>query len=142
MTCLKKGQIGNKGLSRVKGNYGRPVYKEIGLNFNETLCCPFTTRYRGRSALRNVVVKPSSYDCFLHHDFDSESSLQRNVTSSVGCRSESKERRTEALVPQTASVMRLRRENDPLAHCASSSLVTSLATSRLGRISEAIRKGN
>ena len=99
MTCLGKNQIGNKGLSSVMGNYERPVYKEIGFSFNETLCCPFTTRYRGRSALRNFVAKPSSYDCFLHHDFDSESSLQRNVTSSVGRRSESKERRTEALVP-------------------------------------------
>src|SRR5690242_7948566 len=93
MTCLKRDQIGNKRLSRVIANYERPGYKKIRLNFHETLCCPFTLRCRHRSALRNVLGKRSSYDVFLHHDFNSGSSLQRNVTSSVGCRSESKERR-------------------------------------------------
>jgi len=92
MTCLKKDQIGNKGLSRVIGNYERPVYKKIGLDFNETLCCPFPPRYRDRSALHSVLVRPSLYDFFLHRDFDSGSSLQTNVTRPVGCRTESKER--------------------------------------------------
>lgn len=92
MTCLTKDQIGNKELSRVMVNYERPVYKETGDNFNETLRCPFTPRYRDRSVLHNVLVKRSSYDVFLHHNFDSGSSLQRNVTSSVRSRSESKER--------------------------------------------------
>lgn len=142
MTRLKKDQIGIKKLSSVTGKYERPVYKKIRLNFNETISSPLAPRCRHRSALRHVLVKRSSCGCFLHHDFDSESSLQRNVTNSVGRRSESKERRTEARFPQTASVTRLRREDDPLAHCPSSSLVTSLATSRLRRISEAIRKGN
>ena len=92
MRCLKKDQIGNKGLSRVIANYERPVCKEIGRNFNRTLRCSFPADHRGRSALHNLLVKRSSYDVFLHHDFGSQSSLQRNVTSSVGCRSESKER--------------------------------------------------
>ena len=99
MTRLKKDQIGIKRLSSVTDNYERPVCKKIRLNFNETISSPLAPRCRHRSALRHVLVKRSSCDCFLHHDFDSESSLQRNVTSSVGRRSESKERRTEALVP-------------------------------------------
>ena len=119
MTRLKKDQIGNKGLSRAIANYERPVYKEISTNFNGTLCCPFTPRYRDRSVLRSVLVRRSSYDVFIHRDFDNRSSLQRNVTTSVGGRSESKDSVPKLLVPQTASVMRLRREDDPLAHCPS-----------------------
>ena len=92
MTRLKKDQIGNEGFSKVMGNYERAAYKEIGANFNETFCCSFPPRYRDRSALHSLLVKPSSYDFLLHHDSDSRSSLQGNVTSSVGCRSESKER--------------------------------------------------
>ena len=90
MTCLKKDQIG-KGLSRVTANYERPVYKEIDISFTGTLSCPFTPRCRDRSALRNVLVRRFSYDVFLCHDVDRDSSLQRNVTSSVRCRSESKD---------------------------------------------------
>ena len=40
MARLKSDQIGNKGLSRVIGNYERPVHNEIGLDSIETLCGP------------------------------------------------------------------------------------------------------
>jgi len=92
MTCLKKDQVQNKGLSRVIGNYERPVYKGIGFNFNETLCGPVRSGYRARSALHSLLVKRYPCNFLLHHDFDGESSLKGNVTSAVGCRSESKER--------------------------------------------------
>ena len=92
MTCLKKDQIGNQGLSRVIGNYERPVYKEVRLKFNESLCSSFTPRHRDRSALHNVLVKRSSDNVFLHRDLDSGSSLQRDVMRSLECRSKSRER--------------------------------------------------
>jgi hypothetical protein len=118
MTCLKNNQIGNEGLSRVIANYERPVYKKIGTNFNGTLSCPFAPRYRDGGALHSVLVRRSSYDVSLHRDFDIGSSLQRNVTSSVGGGSESKDG-VPKLRFQTASVMRLRREDDSLAQCPS-----------------------
>ena len=92
MTCLKKDQVQNKGLSRAIGNYERPVYQGIGFSFNETLCGPVRSGYRVRSALHSLLVKRYPCNFLLHHDFDGESSLKRNVEGAVGYRPESKER--------------------------------------------------
>ena len=138
MTCLKKDQIG-KGLSRVIANYERPVYKEIGINFNGTLCCPFTPRYRDRSALHNVLVRRFSYDVFLYHDLDRGSSLQRNVTNSVSADlSRRTAYRSSGSADRITNAPETRRR--PIGSWPFP--LTSLAASRLGRISDAIRNGN
>jgi hypothetical protein len=78
----KKDQSGTKELRRVDGNQERQFDLKIDLNSDEILCSTFTARYRGCGAVRNVVVKPSSYDCCLRYDSRSRSSIKRNVMRS------------------------------------------------------------
>lgn len=75
----KKDQSGTKELRKVDGNQEQQFDLKIGLNSDEILCSTPTARYRGRGAVRNVVVKPSSYDCCLRYDSHSRSSIKRNV---------------------------------------------------------------
>ena len=76
----KKDQSGTKELRKVDGNQERQWYPKIGLNSDEILCGTFAARYHGCGAVRNVVVKPSSYDCCLRYDSHSRSAIKRNVT--------------------------------------------------------------
>jgi len=79
MRPFKKDEAGTEAFRRVDGNYERQFYPRIGLNYDEILCRAFAARYRGRSALRNVVVEPSSYDFCFHYDSHSRSSSKSNV---------------------------------------------------------------
>jgi len=85
MRPSNKVQVGTKELRRVDGNHERRLYSKIGLNFDEILCRAFAARYPGRSALRNVVVKPYSYDFCRHYDSHGRSSGKSNVMR-VRCR--------------------------------------------------------
>lgn len=138
MRCSEKDQIGNDGPQRMNGNHERRVYKEIGLNFDETLCLAFAARYRGRSDLRNVLVKPDSYDVFLHHDSSGQSLPKRTVTSSVRAdRSRGKRSRSADSADRISNAPEARRRPNGHRSCTA-----GLAASCLGRIRDAARNGN
>ena len=132
MNYLRQDRIGEIAVRRVNGDDERRVCTKIGLNFGEMDCRCHCARFRRRGGLHTVLVRYSSHHPFIH-GADSGSSVPLTVKIS-------KESVTRAF-PKSASVTRPRREDDPLAHYPPLPLA-SLATLRLGRISDASRHGN
>jgi len=72
--------IREKGLFGIKGNHGNRVYKETGLDFDETLCAKLGIPYLGTAAywhlkLRNGAEHPGIFSIYSHHGVDSGVSI-------------------------------------------------------------------
>lgn len=79
------GPIRGKGLFGIRGNHGNRIYKETGLDFDETLCAKLGIPYLGTSAfwhlkLRTGSEHPAIFSIFSHHGVDSGVGLGTKVT--------------------------------------------------------------
>lgn len=63
--------IRNKGLFGVRGNHGNRIYKETGLDFDETLCAKLGIPYLGTAAFWHLKVKDVYFSIYAHHGADS-----------------------------------------------------------------------
>jgi hypothetical protein len=75
--------IKDKGLFGIKGNHGARIYKETGLDFDETLCAKLGIPYLGTSAFWHLKLGKESttlFSIFSHHGTDSGVSLASKVT--------------------------------------------------------------
>ena len=111
MNCFKQDHIGNIAVQKVNGNYERRVYKKINLNFDERGCCCHALGYCRWGDLHTVLARHSSHHPFIHGAYSSSSFP---LTANISVRVEGIG--TEAAFPKSASVTRLRREDEPLAH--------------------------
>jgi hypothetical protein len=73
--------IKDKLLFGVRGNHGHRVYKETGLDFDNSLCNALGIPYMGVCTFCNILVNRSSYDLYFHHGLDSGVSPQTKVSS-------------------------------------------------------------
>jgi len=78
--------IKDKGLFGIKGNHGNRVYKETGLDFDETLCAKLGIPYLGIAAYWHLVLRsgkshPAIYTIYTHHGKDSGVSIGSKVTA-------------------------------------------------------------
>lgn len=72
--------IKDKGLFGIKGNHGNRIYKETGLDFDETLMAKLGLPYLGVSAFWHLRLgvgakNPVSFSIFSHHGVDSGVSI-------------------------------------------------------------------
>jgi len=77
--------IKGRGLFGVKGNHGNRVYKETGLDFDETLCAKLGIPYLGIAAYWHLVLKagsehPAIFSIYTHHGSDSGVSIASKVS--------------------------------------------------------------
>lgn len=77
--------VKSKGLFGVSGNHGRRVFKETGLDFDETLCAKLGIPYLGAAAFWHLQLActaehPAYYSIFAHHGIDSGVSIASKVT--------------------------------------------------------------
>lgn len=77
--------IKDKGLFGIKGNHGARIYKETGLDFDETLMAKLGLPYLGISALWHLVLKkgsehPAYFSIFSHHGTDSGVAIASKVS--------------------------------------------------------------
>lgn len=68
--------IKDKGLFGIKGNHGNRIFKETGLDFDETLCAKLGIPYLGVAAYWHLVLRkgsehPAIFSIFTHHGTDS-----------------------------------------------------------------------
>ena len=68
--------VKDKGLFGIRGNHGNRVYKETGLDFDETLCAKLGIPYLGVDAYWNLRLGASSgnpvdFSIYTHHGTDS-----------------------------------------------------------------------
>lgn len=76
--------IRDKGLFGIRGNHGNRVYKETGLDFDETLCAKLGIPYLGVAAYWHLVLRagkshPAIYSIYTHHGTDSGVSIGTKV---------------------------------------------------------------
>lgn len=76
--------VKDKGLFGIKGNHGNRVYKETGLDFDETLCAKLGIPYLGIAAYWHLILNagkhsPAIYSIYTHHGTDSGVSLGTKV---------------------------------------------------------------
>jgi hypothetical protein len=64
------GPVKDKLLFGIRGNHGNRIDKEVGLSFDKSLCHRLGIPYLGISAMVNMSVNRSTYDCFFHHGTD------------------------------------------------------------------------
>lgn len=77
--------IKDKGLFGVKGNHGSRIYKETGLDFDETLMAKVGLPYLGTAAfwhlkLRHGYNNPAIFSIYTHHGVDSGVTLASKAT--------------------------------------------------------------
>lgn len=63
--------ISDRGLFGVRGNHGNRIYKETGLDFDETLCAKLGVPYMGTAAFWHLKVKDVYFSIYTHHGVDS-----------------------------------------------------------------------
>lgn len=78
--------IRDKGLFGIKGNHGNRVYKETGLDFDETLCAKLGIPYFGVAAYWHLVLRggkyhPAIYTIYTHHGKDSGVGIGSKVSA-------------------------------------------------------------
>lgn len=71
--------IKGKGLFGVRGNHGKRIYRESGLDFDHNLVTRLGLPYLGISAFVNMVINRSSYDMYFHHGLDSGVALRAKI---------------------------------------------------------------
>ena len=71
--------IRDKGLFGVQGNHGNRVYKETGLDFDETLCAKLGIPYLGVDAFWHLKVKDVYFSIYTHHGVSSGVSISSKV---------------------------------------------------------------
>lgn len=76
--------IKEKGLFGIKGNHGNRVYKETGLDFDETLCAKLGIPFLGIAAYWHLVLRSGKdhsaiFSIYTHHGTDSGVSLGTKV---------------------------------------------------------------
>jgi len=74
-----------KGLFGVKGNHGSRIYKETGLDFDETMLAKLGLPYLGTAAfwqlrLRDGDEHPATFSIYTHHGIDSGVTTAAKVT--------------------------------------------------------------
>lgn len=77
--------VRDKGLFGIKGNHGNRIYKETGLDFDETLCAKLGIPYLGVAAywhlkLRSGSEHPAYFSIYTHHGVDSGVTAASKVT--------------------------------------------------------------
>jgi hypothetical protein len=77
--------VREKGLFGIKGNHGNRVYKDTGLDFDETLCAKLGIPYLGLDAFWHLRLgtgsgNPVTASIYTHHGVDSGVSLASKVT--------------------------------------------------------------
>jgi hypothetical protein len=134
MSFLKQDQVENVAVRRGNDEGEQHDHKKASLKSENTDCGCHALRYCRGGDLRTVLVRPASFHPFSHGAYR-RSSVPLAVNISVPVESGA-----EAAFPKSASVTRPRREDDPMAHYPPLPLA-SLATLRVGRISDARRNG-
>lgn len=81
--------IAAKGLFGIKGNHGSRIYKETGLDFDETLMARVGLPYLGTAAfwqmkLRAGFEHPAIFSIFTHHGTDSGVGMASKVNKATG----------------------------------------------------------
>ncbi|SRR5258705_677361 len=71
--------VRDKGLFGVRGNHGNRIYKETGLDFDETLCAKLGIPYLGTAALWHLKVKDVFFSVYTHHGVDSGTAIGTKV---------------------------------------------------------------
>jgi hypothetical protein len=71
--------IKSKGLFGVKGNHGNRVFKETGLQFDETLMTALGLPYLGTAAFWHLKIKESVFSIYTHHGVDSGVSVSSKI---------------------------------------------------------------
>lgn len=71
--------IKDKGLFGIRGNHGNRIYKETGLDFDETLCAKLGIPYLGTAAFWHLKVKDVYFSIYAHHGADSGSAIGAKV---------------------------------------------------------------
>lgn len=76
--------IKDKGLFGVKGNHGNRIFKETGLDWDETLCSKLGIPYLGTAAfwhlkLRESTEHPAIFSIYTHHGTDSGANMGTKV---------------------------------------------------------------
>lgn len=77
--------IRGKGLFGIKGNHGNRIFKETGLDWDETLCAKLGIPYCGTSAFWHLKLRagsehPAIFSIFSHHGVDSGVGIGTKVT--------------------------------------------------------------
>lgn len=77
--------VKDKGLFGIKGNHGARVYKETGLDFDETLMAKLGLPYLGTAAYWHLVLRkgsehPAYFSIFSHHGTDSGVAVASKVS--------------------------------------------------------------
>lgn len=78
------GPIRGQGLFGVRGNHGNRVYKETGLDWDETLCAKLGIPYLGTSAFWHLRLQsgqehPGIFSIYTHHGVDSGVAISSKV---------------------------------------------------------------
>lgn len=78
--------IRDKGLFGIRGNHGNRIYKETGLDFDETLCAKLGIPYLGVAAYWHLVLRkgskhPAIFSVFTHHGKDSGVTMSSKVNA-------------------------------------------------------------
>jgi len=71
--------VKDKGLFGIRGNHGNRIYKETGLDFDETLCAKLGIPYLGTAAFWHLKVKDVYFAVYCHHGADSGSAIGTKV---------------------------------------------------------------
>lgn len=98
----------------VSQDYERPVYGKSDLAFEKNLCAGLSVGHLGHGALRALVANGDSNDLLIHRDCVAALIASRVRREKQGTLPDPSTRKSDVvLVP--ASVMRLRRGDDPSA---------------------------
>ena len=71
--------IVDKGLFGVRGNHGNRIYRETGLDFDETLCAKLGIPYLGTAAFWHLKVKDVYFSIYTHHGADSGANMGTKI---------------------------------------------------------------
>lgn len=78
------GPVRGRGLFGVRGNHGNRVYKETGLDWDETLCAKLGIPYLGTAAFWHLKLRagsehPAIFSIYTHHGVDSGVAVSTKV---------------------------------------------------------------
>lgn len=78
------GPIRDKGLFGIRGNHGNRIYKETGLDWDETLCAKLGIPYLGTAAFWHLRLRansehPAIFSVYSHHGVDSGVAIASKV---------------------------------------------------------------
>lgn len=77
--------IREKGLFGIRGNHGNRIYKETGLDFDETLCAKLGIPYLGLDVMWHLILNGGDakhrtvFDIYTHHGIDSGVTIASKV---------------------------------------------------------------